>query len=108
MRERSRQNRAVNEILDDGDIAPNPPGLFDGLRESFNRGIRPRGTGPEDFMAGPFDDYIKKGKQIIQRHGWMVQAILPDKKQPSYSYTVGLSQAPTWHPEIFIVGFHPD
>jgi hypothetical protein len=59
-------------------------------------------------MARPSDEYIKKGRDIIQRHGWVVQAILPDKKQPSYSYTVGLSQSPTWHPEIFMVGFHPD
>lgn len=59
-------------------------------------------------MAGPFDDYIRRGREIIARHGWMVQAVLPDDKQPSYSYTVGLSQSPTFHPEIFLVGFHPE
>jgi hypothetical protein len=59
-------------------------------------------------MAGPFDDYIKRGREIISQHGWMVQAVLPDEVQPSFSYTVGLSQAPFHHPEIFLVGFHPE
>jgi hypothetical protein len=59
-------------------------------------------------MVGPFDDYIKRARELIAQHGWMVQAVLPDENQPSFSYTVGLSQAPFYHPEIFLVGFHPD
>lgn len=59
-------------------------------------------------MAGAFDDYIRRGREIVRRHGWMVQAVLPDEAQPSYSYTVGLSQCPLHHPEIFMVGLHPN
>ncbi len=59
-------------------------------------------------MAGPFDDYIRRAREIIAQHGWMVQAVLPGDTQPPYSYTVGLSQAPFHHPEIFLVGLHPE
>jgi hypothetical protein len=54
-----------------------------------------------------FDGYIKHGRGIIRRYGWMVQAVLPDETQASYSYTVGLSQSHS-HPEIFMVGFDPE
>ncbi|MBJ6125415.1 DUF4262 domain-containing protein [Microvirga sp. BT325] len=59
-------------------------------------------------MAGPFDDYIRRAREIIAQRGWMVQAVLPDDMHPPYSYTVGLSQAPFHHPEIFLVGLHPE
>jgi hypothetical protein len=58
-------------------------------------------------MAGPLDDYIKRGRKIVGQHGWMVQGVLPDVQQASYSYTVGLSKAYS-HPEIFLVGFDPE
>jgi hypothetical protein len=59
-------------------------------------------------MAGRFDDYIRKARGIVRRHGWLVQAVLPDENQPAYSYSVGLSGGRFRHPEIFMVGFHPD
>lgn len=37
----------------------------------------------------------------------MIQAVLPGQDQVSYSYTVGFSKN-HGHPEIFMVGFHPD
>jgi len=58
-------------------------------------------------MAAPLDDYIKCGRKIVRQHGWMVQGVLPDAQQASYSYTVGLSIG-YGHPEIFMVGFDPE
>lgn len=58
-------------------------------------------------MAGPLDGYIKRGRKIVRQHGWMVQAVLPDAQQASYSYTVGLSKGYN-HPEFFLVGFEPE
>ena len=54
-----------------------------------------------------FAAYIKRGQTIIRRYGWMVQAVLPDDQQPSYSYSVGLSKT-YGHPEVFMVGFDPE
>jgi hypothetical protein len=59
-------------------------------------------------MAQPFGSYIKRSRAIIRTHGWMVQSVIADEHQPTYTYTVGLSQGPLFHPEIFLVGFHPD
>jgi hypothetical protein len=59
-------------------------------------------------MPGPdFKAYIKCGQTIVRRYGWMVQAVLADESQPSYSYSVGLSKTFS-HPEIFMVGFDPE
>ena len=54
-----------------------------------------------------FVAYIKRGQALVRKHGWMVQAVLADESQPSYSYSVGLSKT-FQHPEIFMTGFHPD
>jgi hypothetical protein len=54
-----------------------------------------------------FTAYIKRGQTMVRRYGWMVQAVLANDQQPTYSYSVGLSTTFS-HPEIFMVGFHPD
>jgi hypothetical protein len=76
------------------------PGLSDGLRESFTWGIHPLGhpASRGQGMAAPLDDYIKRGRKIIRQYGWMVQGVLHDAQQASYSYTVGLSKGPS-HPK---------
>jgi hypothetical protein len=60
-------------------------------------------------MAGrnDFEDYIRRARKIIRTHGWMVQGVLPDANQTSFSYSVGLSES-FRHPEIYIVGLHPE
>jgi Domain of unknown function (DUF4262) len=58
-------------------------------------------------MARGIGNYIRRGQAIVRRYGWMVQAVLADQRQPTYSYSVGFSKI-YGHPEIFIVGFHPD
>jgi Domain of unknown function (DUF4262) len=58
-------------------------------------------------MPRGFDDYIRKARRIIRDHGWMVQAVLPDERQTSFSYSVGLSSKFS-HPEVFMVGFDPE
>ncbi|MXQ10445.1 DUF4262 domain-containing protein [Microvirga makkahensis] len=58
-------------------------------------------------MADRIDDYVRKARAIVRQYGWMVQGVLPNEGQPSYSYSVGLSKH-SRHPEIFLVGFHPD
>lgn len=54
-----------------------------------------------------FTDYVRKARRIIREHGWMVQGVLPDASQVSYSYSVGLASR-FGHPEIFMVGFDPE
>jgi Domain of unknown function (DUF4262) len=58
-------------------------------------------------MARGIDGYLKRGRTIERRYGWMIQGVLADESQPSYSYSVGLSKT-FGHPEIFMIGFHPD
>lgn len=51
----------------------------------------------------------KKARGMIRDHGWMIQAVFPDPDhdENGFSYTVGLSSG-LKHPEVFLVGFHPE
>jgi hypothetical protein len=53
------------------------------------------------------EQYLKKVQDIIERHGWFVQSVMPDEDAPAFSYSIGL-----WtrfrHPEIFMSGFRPE
>ncbi|NTF17748.1 DUF4262 domain-containing protein [Agrobacterium rubi] len=53
------------------------------------------------------DELVAQQKIRIAQHGFTLQAVLPDKKQPSYVYTIGLSQN-FGHPEIFLAGMKPN
>lgn len=58
-------------------------------------------------MGRGIGGYIKRARTLVRRYGWMVQGVLPDESQPTYSYSVGLSKT-FGHPEVFMVGFHPN
>ena len=59
----------------------------------------PGASGPAGTGHGrATDDYIRRGRKIVRQHGWMVQGVLPDAQQASYSYTVGLSKG-SGHPK---------
>lgn len=47
--------------------------------------------------------------EVVGRHGWAVQAVLPGARPvtPSFAYTVGLAET-FRHPEILMVGFEPE
>lgn len=53
------------------------------------------------------DHIIAQHKTHIAKHGFTVQGVLPDENQPSYTYTIGLTQTFN-HPELFLVGLRPD
>lgn len=45
----------------------------------------------------------RKNLELIKRHGWMVQSVLPGEDSPSFSYTIGLP-AYLEVPELIIFG----
>jgi len=58
-------------------------------------------------MRKILDQHIRKGRELIKQHGWMVQHVFGDEKEPAFSYTVGLSQNHA-HPEVYMVGINPE
>lgn len=48
------------------------------------------------------DQYAAQLRQIIAEHGWAVQTVHGDLVDPSFSYTVGLTDAGL--PELIIIG----
>lgn len=48
------------------------------------------------------DQYAARLRQVIAEHGWAVQTVHGDLIDPSFSYTVGLTEAGL--PELIIVG----
>lgn len=56
-------------------------------------------------------DVIKRGRELIATHGWMVQGVGAGEDDPSFTYSIGASFASRVfpgrvdHPEIVIVGF---
>jgi Domain of unknown function (DUF4262) len=56
--------------------------------------------------------YLARMEGIVAEHGWAVQAVLPRADDPtpgpSFCYTVGLSRPQFGHPELVVVGLHPD
>jgi hypothetical protein len=52
------------------------------------------------------DDMLARHKVDIAKNGFSLQAVIGDASTPPYVYTIGLSQTFS-HPEIFLVGMHP-
>jgi hypothetical protein len=54
---------------------------------------------PERFIH-QVDEYDAWQRETIRRHGWALQAVLGDEKDPPFVYTVGLSGF--GHPELIL------
>lgn len=52
-----------------------------------------------EFMS----NYLDSVRRLIQRNGWMVQAMVGDEVSPIRCYSMGLSNFD--HPEVLLVGF---
>lgn len=50
---------------------------------------------------------VDRINEMVSRHGFTVVAVVACEDKPSFAYTIGLD-ANFSHPEICIVGFHPD
>lgn len=57
----------------------------------------------DDFEA----KLLASHRENIARDGYSIQGVLPDEDQPTYTYTIGLTET-YGHPEIFLVGLRPD
>jgi len=52
-----------------------------------------------------FEDELRRIRQLVERYGFVTQAILGDRAHPPYAYTVGLGRDD--HPELVVVGLEP-
>lgn len=53
-------------------------------------------------MISSRDQYLQRVLEIIEKHGWMIQAVGADAGEPVFQYTVGLTELQ--HPEFIIFG----
>lgn len=60
----------------------------------------------EQELSDAMEEIIAQHKANIVKSGFTVQAVLGDENTPPYVYTIGLTQT-FKHPEIFLVGIHP-
>lgn len=54
-----------------------------------------------------FEEILARLDAAIREHGWAVQSVLPGPDNPSFSYTLGLTES-FGHAELIMVGFRPE
>jgi hypothetical protein len=60
-------------------------------------------------MSKPMErlqDVLARQREIIQRVGWTVMMVMGNERQPSFAYTVGLSDHS--QPELMVIGLPPE
>lgn len=57
-------------------------------------------------MSSATDNYLDRCRELIAKHGHMIQSILPSENSPSWSYTIGLAR--TLGFEIVVFGLPQD